>query len=50
MSPNTANCDYGGCRNATMITSQCSECDKYFCDKHKEAHISEKHVEKNCWS
>ena len=29
-------CDYSDCRNVGVTTSQCTECDKYFCDEHRE--------------
>ena len=38
-------CEYNGCRNTGMATSQCAECDEHFCDDHMKAHITE-HTDK----
>ena len=42
MSQAVSNCEdeYGDCRNIGMKTSQCKECDKYFCDEHLKTHIA----------
>jgi hypothetical protein len=41
MSQATPKCEYNDCRNVGVTTSQCTECEKYFCDEHREAHIAE---------
>ena len=45
MSQASPKCEYSDCRNIGMTTSQCTECDKYFCDEHRESHIID-HVDK----
>lgn len=43
MSQESPKCEYSDCRNAGVTASQCTECDKYFCDEHSEAHITSTH-------
>ena len=41
MSQAAPKCEHSDCRNIGMTTSQCTECEKYFCDEHLKAHIAE---------
>jgi hypothetical protein len=43
MSQSAQKCDYSDCHNVGVTTSQCTECDKYFCDEHREAHVVAEH-------
>ena len=43
MSKESPKCEYSNCRNVGVTTSQCTECDKYFCGEHREAHITSAH-------
>jgi predicted nucleic acid binding AN1-type Zn finger protein len=43
MSQTTPKCEYSDCRNVGVITSQCTECDKYFCNEHRETHVVAEH-------
>ena len=43
MSQAAQKCEYNDCRNVGKTTAQCTECEKYFCDEHREAHITDEH-------